>query len=304
MDRTIWRMRSSRECISALSHCLSSNWCDRLRHISSRGKILIFSTGRVPTGHKYWHMRPDVCGEVCNVKPLPCHGWKVICWPWRWQVHARGVWWGLQLRRRGCERGASAFMPVVCFTASPSTGMMKSKAAVAWDGKTKQPNPPGGEPKWTPAAQLHITERRWRSPLRPIKYSSDKRHPAGGSIPTGSSSTPPRDLLQWKNNAVKSEEPANFTLGNTWAMATSESLHATNNMFIAKVSHLACTMEHQQYINGHINLRITMTSSDWPHGSICWVNSKLSIKTPSMNPARPIWTAIRSQMCLVLLVGQ
>lgn len=30
----------------------------------------------------------------------------------------------------GCERGASAFMPVVCFTARPATGMMKSKAAV------------------------------------------------------------------------------------------------------------------------------------------------------------------------------
>lgn len=29
-----------------------------------------------------------------------------------------------------CERGASAFMPVVCFTARPATGMMKSKAAV------------------------------------------------------------------------------------------------------------------------------------------------------------------------------
>lgn len=40
------------------------------------------------------------------------------------------------------------------------------------------------------------TERRRRSPLRPIKYSSDKRHPAHGSIPTGSSSTPPRDVLQ------------------------------------------------------------------------------------------------------------
>ena len=88
------------------------------------------------------------------------------------------------------------------------------------------------------------------------------------------------------------------------ATATSESLHATNDVFIADVSHLAYTMEHQQCINGHINLRTTMTSSDWPHSSICWVNSKLSIKTPSMNPARPIWTAIRSQMCLVLLVGQ
>lgn len=143
MDRAIWRMRSPRKCIlSALSHSLSSNWYDRLRHISSRGKILIFSTGRVPTGHKYWHMCPGVCGEACKLKPLPCHGWKVICWPWRWQVHVRGVWRGLQLRGRGSERGASAFMPVVCFTARPAMAMMKSKAAV-WHGKTKQPNPAG-----------------------------------------------------------------------------------------------------------------------------------------------------------------
>lgn len=50
------------------------------------------------------------------------------------------------------EGGASAFLPVVCFTACPATAMMKSKAAVVRHGETKQPE--GGEPKWSPATQL------------------------------------------------------------------------------------------------------------------------------------------------------
>lgn len=42
-------------------------------------------------------------------------------------------------REGGGGRGASAFLPVVCFTACPATAMMKSKAAVVWHGETKQP---------------------------------------------------------------------------------------------------------------------------------------------------------------------
>lgn len=116
----------------------------------------------------------------------------------------------------GCEHSASAFLPVVCFTASPATAMMTSKAAVVWHGETKQPNPPEGEsPKWSPAAQLlrnplmcavgqdSATERRRRSPLRAIKYSSGKRHRARRSIPTECSHDQETCSKKKKNNNKK-----------------------------------------------------------------------------------------------------
>lgn len=173
-----------------------------------------------------------------------------------------------------------------------------------------------------------------KAPLRAIKYSSTIWHWVALC------NQPPIKLLQktieWKAKILLELIIFDLAAGNTDSFMNSSSKQIidiectsiTNiTYFMAALSaqHFDiinkgndCLMDREHFfshlptlcsVNSNLMAKkplmmITMTSPGWPHGSIAWVNSKLSIKTSSMNPAQPIQPLSRSWMYLVPLAGQ
>ena len=171
---------------------------------------------------------------------------------------------------------------------------------------------------------------RVKAPLRAIKYSFAIRHRALGPIvqQTTKKSAPENNNNMAKRACRNRRNGFNYLWPHTrqrqfiywWALAEHRAIYKSLNTSTTSITNIiAVQFAHDKWSKWQFNggrslpahlaalcsannklmatqalMRITMTSPDRPHGSIRWVNSKLSIKTPSMNPTRPIQTAIRS----------